>query len=204
MKRYSLIVIAVLGGLMVHAQTNTTGTLQTPRGLTRISSESGNFDLAGHEATYRGHVRVDDPQMKLACERLVADVPQAGGHMNHVVAETNVVIDFMDDKGHTNHATGDKAVYIYSEQGGVTNETVTLTGNPQMKNAQGTQAGDVIIWDRANNKIHFDNAHMIFRQNLNGATADTNPPPAKTNFPPGTIENIDKNISNHIGDRPAF
>ena len=29
------------------------------------------------------------------------------------------------------HATGDKAVYDYSVQNGVTNETVTLTGNPQ-------------------------------------------------------------------------
>jgi lipopolysaccharide export system protein LptA len=115
------------------------------------------------------------------------------------VAETNVVIDFTDTKGQTNHATGDKAVYVYSEQGGVTNKTVTLTGNPQIENAQGTQAGDVIILDLANNKAHFDNPHMIFRQNLNGTSADTNPPVTAiktTNFPPGTIENIDKNIIN--------
>ena len=111
MKRYRLIVFAVLGGLMVHAQTNTPGTQPTPRGPTRISSKSADFDLAGHEATYRGHVRVDDPQMKLTCERLVADMPQAGGHPNHIVAETNVVIDFTDEKGQTNHVTGDKAVY---------------------------------------------------------------------------------------------
>jgi len=193
MKRYSLIVIAILGGLMVYAQTNTPGTPPTPRGQTHITAKSGDFDLAGHEATYRatyrGQVRVDDPQMKLTCEQLVADVPQASGHPNRIVAETNVVIDFTDEKGQTNHATGDKAVYIYSEQDGVTNEMVTLTGNPQMENAQGTQAGDVIIWDRANNKIHFDNPHMISRQNLNGAVADTNSPPAKTNVPPGTVEN---------------
>ena len=134
--------------------------------------------------------------MKLTCEKLVADLPQTGGHPNHIVAETNVVIDFTDDKGQTNHATGDQAVYLYSEQGGVTNKTVTLTGNPQMENAQGTQAGDVIILDLANNKAHFDNPHMIFRQNLNGAATDTNSPVTvvKTNFPPGTIENIDKNI----------
>jgi lipopolysaccharide export system protein LptA len=160
MKRYRLIVFAVLGGLMVHAQTNTPGTQPTPRGPTRISSKSGDFDLAGHEATYRGHVRVDDPQMKLTCERLVADMPEAGEHPNHIVAETNVVIDFTDEKGQTNHVTGDKAVYLYSEQGGLTNETVTLTGNPQMENAQGLQAGDVIVWDRVNNKIHFDNPHQ--------------------------------------------
>jgi lipopolysaccharide export system protein LptA len=131
-------------------------------------------------------------------------VPQGGGHPNHIVAETNVVIDFTDTKGQTNHATSDKAVYIYNVQNGVTNETVTLTGNPQMENAQGTQAGDVIIWDRASNKIHFDNPHMVFRQNLNSASAETNPPPVKTNLPPGTVENIDKNISNQVKSPPPF
>jgi lipopolysaccharide export system protein LptA len=201
---------------MVHAQTDATAqsspasattnlpdATRPPRAPTRIDSDnSADFDLNGHQAIYRGHVRVDDPQMKLTCAQLTTDLPQAGGRPNHIVAETNVVIDFTDDKGQTNHATSDKAVYLYNVQNGVTNETVTLTGNPQpqVENAQGTQAGDVIVWDRANNKIHFDNPHMIFRQNLNGGSVETNPPPAKTNFPPGTIENI----SNNIGDRPAF
>ena len=189
----------MLGGLLVHAQTNTPGALPTPRAPAFIHADSADFDLNGHRAIWHRHVRVDDPQMKLTCEQLVADLPRAGGLPNHIVAETNVVIDFTDTKGQTNHATGDKAVYVYSEQGGVTNKTVTLTGNPQIENAQGTQAGDVIILDLANNKAHFENPHMIFRQSLNGTSADTNPPVTAiktTNFPPGTIENIDKNIIN--------
>ena len=185
----------MLGGLLAHAQTNTPGVLPTPRAPTLINSESADFDLNGHQGIYHRHVRVDDPEMKLTCAWLVADVPQAGGHPNHIVAETNVVIDFTDTKGQTNHVTSDKAVYLYNVQNGVTNETVTFTGNPQMENAQGTQAGDVIIWDRANSKIHFDNPHMIFRQSLNGATADTNSPSVKTNLPPGTIQNIDRIIT---------
>jgi lipopolysaccharide export system protein LptA len=201
MKGYSLVLIAGLGGLMVHAQTNSPGAPPAPRAPKLIHADSADFDLSGHQVIYHRQVRVDDPQMKLTCEQLVADLPPAGGLPNHIVAETNVVIDFTDTKGQTNHATGDKAVYIYNVQNGVTNETVTLTGNPQpqVENAQGTQAGDVIVWDRANNKIHFDNPHMIFRQNLNGTSADTNPPVTAiktTNFPPGTIENIDKNIIN--------
>jgi len=184
----------MLGGLLVHAQTNAPGAPPAPRAPTLINSESADFDLNGHQGIYRRHVRVDDPQMKLTCERLVADVPPAGGRPNHIVAETNVVIDFTDEKGQTNHATSDRAVYVYSEQDGVTNDTVTLTGNPQMENAQGTQAGDVIVLDRANNKIHFDNPHMIFRQNLNGATMNTNSPPAKTSLSPGTVENTSTNM----------
>ena len=218
MKRFSLIVMAALCGWLVHAQTNATepgspasattnapATPPPPRApMTIVSDKGADFDLNGHQAIFRGHVRVDDPELKLTCALLVADVPPAGGRPNHIVAETNVVIDFTDPKGQTNHATGDKAVYVYNVQNGVTNETVTLTGNPQMENAQGTQAGDVIIWDRASNKIHFENPHMIFRQNLNGAVANPNPAPAgtdtpvinKTNLPPGTIQNIDRMIQN--------
>ncbi len=216
MKLFSLIIIAGWCSLTVHAQTNATAqsspasaitnspTAPPPtRPPTQIHSDSWDFDMTARQAVYHGHVHVDDPQMKLTCAQLTTDLPESGGRPARIVAETNVVIDFTDDKGQTNHTTSDKAVYIYNVQNGVTNETVTLTGNPQMENAQGTQAGDVIIWDRANNKIHFDNPHMIFRQNLNSAVADTNPPPAtavKTNFPPGTIENI----SNNIGDHPSF
>jgi lipopolysaccharide export system protein LptA len=169
---------------------------------TRISSDWGEFDMTGRRATCHGHVRMDDPEMKLTGEWLITELPPAGAHISHIVAETNVVIDFADEKGQTNHVTGDKAVYLYSKQGGVTNETVTLTGNPRMENAQGTQAGDVIVWNRVNNKFHFDNPYMIPRQNINGASPDTNTPVTveKTNFPPGTIENIDKNISDHLSD----
>ena len=67
MKCFGLIIIIAVASLMAYAQTSTTGTLSTPRGPTLISSEHGDFDLTGREAIYRGHVRVDDPQMKLAC-----------------------------------------------------------------------------------------------------------------------------------------
>jgi lipopolysaccharide transport protein LptA len=213
MKRFSLIVITVLCGWMVQAQTDMTAQ-SSPAGattnppavtppprapMTIVSDKGADFDLNEHQAIFRGHVRVDDPRMKLTCEQLVADLPPAGGLPNHIVAETNVVIDFTNAKGQTNHATGDRAVYVYSEQDGVTNKTVTLTGNPQIENAQGTQAGDVIILDLANNKIHFDNPHMVFRQNLNSPPADTNtpainktnPPPTPTNLPSGTVQSND-------------
>jgi hypothetical protein len=128
-------------------------------------------------------------------------MPPAGGRPNHIVAETNVVIDFTDTKGQTNHATGDKAVYVYSEQGGVTNKTVTLTGNPQpqLENAQGLQVSDVIIWSRENTNSHLrfiGNYHMVSYQKPGEIVADTNSPVtvAKTNIPPGTVENTNTNM----------
>jgi len=203
MKGYSLVLIAGLGGLMVHAQTNSPGAPPAPRAPKLIHADSADFDLNGHQGIYRGHVRVDDPQMKLACEQLVADMPPAGGRPNRIVAETNVVIDFTDTKGQTNHATGDKAVYTYQEQGGATNETLTLTGDPQpqVENAQGLQAGDVIIWNRENTNSHIritGNYHMVSYQKPGEVMTDTNSPVTvvKTNFPAGMIENIDRTATN--------
>ena len=147
---------------------------------TRIDSDTADFDLNGRQAIYRGNVRVDDPRMKLTCAQLTVDLPKTGGRINHIVAETNVVIDAVDEKGATNHVTSDKAVYDYNVQGTVTNETITLTGSPQIVNAQGTNTADVIVWDRANGHVHEKNPHMS-GENLGGAMGGTNSPSADTN-----------------------
>lgn len=87
------------------------------------------FDMNNHWITYSDHVRVSQGQMKLTCEWLKADFP-ANGDPTNIVAQTNVVVDFVDSKGQKGRALGDKAVYRLQVQDGVTNETVTLTGNP--------------------------------------------------------------------------
>jgi lipopolysaccharide transport protein LptA len=193
---YLIGLIALASVWTSHAQTNTNAVdeilalvttnapvpkPQPPRQPMRIESESVDFDLTARKATYHRRVRMDDPEIKLICENLTADLPQEGGRINHIVAETNVVIDFTDDKGQTMHATGDKMVYDYAVQNGATNETVTLTGNPELENAQGKSTGDVIVWDRARNHLDITNPKIVFHQNINGATADTNSPPAMTN-----------------------
>lgn len=196
----------VLVGGWLHAQTNAAAAPKPPRAPTRIDSERADFDLTGKHAIYRGNVRVDDPQMQMTCEELTADLPESGGHIDHLVALTNVVMDSVDEKGQTNHATSDKAVYDYKVVNGVTNETVTLTGNAKVENAQDWMTGEPIIWDRANNSIHAENQKMILRQNPATALVNTNAqaaktnlpagtldlPVTKTNFPPGTIQNIDR------------
>jgi len=196
--------MAVTAGTAARAQPETNAAPQLLR-VTHIDSDSADFDMNAHTAVYRGNVRVSDPDMKLACEWLVVDLPQSGGHVNHILAETNLVIDATDAKGQTVHATGDKAVYIYSVQNGVTNETVTLTGNPQpqVEIAQGTNVADVIIWDRANNSYrcsgnyHFSPKLTSVPAGTNATQAATNeltatkinlPAGADTNFPPGKLD----------------
>ena len=74
-------------------------------------------------------------------------------------------------------------VYVYLVENGATNETVTMTGNPELENAQNKSTGDVIVWDRARNHLDITNPKIVFRQNINGATADTHSPSATTNSP---------------------
>ena len=197
--------MAVAAGLATHAQSNTNAATPLLR-VTDIYSDSADFDWLGHTATNRGNVRVIAPDMKLTCALLIADLPQSGGGLNHVVAETNVVLDAKDSNGKPIHATGDRAVYVYSVENGVTNATITLTGNPQPQVVipEGTIVADVIVWDLASKSYHFfGNYHMVSHQDLGGVTstnsppATTNglaapkinlPPGADTNFPPGALD----------------
>ena len=200
-----------LAGGWLHAQTNAAA-MSTSHAPTIITSERADFDLAERHAVYRSNVRVDDPQMKLTCEEMTADLPQSGGQINHLVALTNVVMDSVDEKGQTKHATSDKAIYDYNVVNGVTNETVTLTGNAKVKDGPNWMTGEPITFNLVNHAIHTmhaENESMIIYQETTSALANTNAPAAKTNlpagaadlpvkktnFPPGTIQNIDKNTT---------
>jgi len=171
-KKFCLIAILILiPPALLHAQTNA-----VPRAQTLITSHSADFDMNTRTAIYRGDVRVDEPQMKLSCEWLKATLPESGGRINHIVCETNVVIDYVDEKGETNHITSDKAVYDFNVENSVTNETITFTGNPKIENAQSIVTAEPIVWDRANGKFYFTNQKMIFKQGINMMRAETNSP----------------------------
>jgi lipopolysaccharide transport protein LptA len=101
-----------------------------PQGPITIKSGEATFDLNQHWENYSDHVQVTNGDMKLTCEWLQSDLPQNGGQPTNIVAETNVLIDFTDKSGQQTHAIGDKAVYFFHIQNGLTNETVTLTRNP--------------------------------------------------------------------------
>ena len=163
MKRL-LLILFLFGGGWLRAQTNA----PHPPAVqpTEINSDSADFDLKIRRATYYGHVLVSDPKLRLTCELLVLDLPQGAGRLNHVLAETNVVIDFKDDKGSVYHVTSDKAVYHYSVANSVTNETVTFTGHAQAETAEGIMTAEPMIWDRGAGHFHGSNIHMKSRQNL--------------------------------------
>ena len=181
---FLIALMAAAAGTAVRAQLNNS-TPPELQHLTDIYADgSADFDGIGHTVTYRDNVCVSNAEIKLTCALLVADLPQSGGRLSHIVAETNVVIDAKDDEGHPIHATSDKTVYDYNVQNGVTNITVTLTGNPQPQviTHQGTffstNWADVIIWDRASKGFRYNgNIHSSYVP----VSAGTNAPEAATN-----------------------
>lgn len=203
----------VAAALAAHAGSGTNAARRLS--LTDIYSDASEYDGRANTVTYRDQVRLVGPDMKLTCALLIADIPQSGGRLSHVVAQTNVVfdatnvvVDAKDPKGRTVRVTSDKAVYDYSVQDGVTNETITLTGSPQPQaliflDAEiATNSADVIIYDRAKDSLRFQgNQHLQLPISKPGlAPLEANPSAAATNgltgritnSPPGTIENIDR------------
>jgi lipopolysaccharide export system protein LptA len=144
-----------------------------PRSPTVITSDAADFDMNIHQGIYRGHVVVQDPDVKLTCAWLVIDLPESGSHLNHVLADTNVVVDFTDEKGQTYHVTAARAVYDYKVVDTETNETVTFTGSPKVETATSTIESEPMIWDRARNKFSFIAPKMKSIGGLNGE-GDTN------------------------------
>lgn len=176
------------GGGLLHAQTNVNATLQpVVRMQTVITSECGFFSNGARQIIYSGKVRVDDPQMKLTCEQLTADFPQSGGHIDHLVAVTNVVMDAIDEKGQKTHATSDKTIYDYKVQNGVTNEIITLTGHARAENDQIILYGEPIIYNRITGDLRADKPHTIIKQNLSAVLSNTNALTTKTNLPPAAM-----------------
>lgn len=145
-------------------------------------------------AVYMDNVRVDNPRMKLKCELFMVEAPKwTNGVYHRVTAETNVVIDWVDDKGTTNHATSDKAVHTYfvtNLASGLpaphfeTNSTVVLTGgNPTLTDPSGTFQADPIDYDLITGVISTPNLRRTVISNSPNAIATPGLQPSKTNAP---------------------
>jgi lipopolysaccharide export system protein LptA len=159
MKRFGPVLLAGAATLAL-AQTHLSPAAAPAPRATTITSDHAEFDLNLHRAVYQGHVHVDYPEMILTSAWLTVDLPESGGHLNHVVAETNVAIDFVDEKGGKYHVTAAKAVYDYKVVGTVANETVTFTGQPVVTTATSRIESEPMIWDRIKNKFSFFNPIM--------------------------------------------
>ena len=137
-----------------------------------IKASFSIFDLKNSTAYYSNNVVLTDPPAKpgdaptiLHCDELTAR-RSTSNKIDTIVAFGKVEID----QGDT-HARGERAVYT------ATNEQIVLTGGqPMLYSSQGTNTGDVIIYDRLNSKLFITNVTTILP-----GTALTNASPASTN-----------------------
>ena len=129
-----------------------------------ISSDHFNFDDASHVAIFESDVSVHQSGMDMQSGYLVIHLPAkdsgVAGHFNQIVAETNVVIHFVDGRtSGTNRAMAQKAVYEFKPTANATNEVIQLDGNPMLLISNAVIRADVIYADRAQNKIYGKGNH---------------------------------------------
>jgi hypothetical protein len=175
------------------AQTNAPAAQPAEREV-HISADSFHFDGITNQLVYIGHVVVlDPPKARLECERLTVFLPADRGNPTNIVAETNVIVDMVDEHG-TNHITAPKAVYTYQLLNpmtnivksatnvvyGTTNEVVTFStfaGEepwPRLVSPKMAVDADPIIFYVTKRVFDTPNkVRMIFKQ-LPGSAGETN------------------------------
>ncbi len=115
-----------------------------PKQDLEVFADHFDFDSKAGLAIYRGHVRANDPQMKLACDEMTVKTATTGGGVESIVARQNVVIEQGDTR-----ATGTQAVYVINATG----ETIEVTGNAAWHSQGHEGKGDVLILDRKLNQF---------------------------------------------------
>ena len=115
-----------------------------PRQDLEVFADHFDFNSKAGLAVYRGHVRANDPQMKLTCEELTVKTAATGGGVESIVARRDVVID----QGET-RSTGTQAVYTTT----ATEETIEVTGNAAWHSPAHEGKGDVLVLDRKRNEF---------------------------------------------------
>ena len=149
------------------------------------SPNGGHVDMVHYHTVYNGPVTVDTPRMHLTSDWLAADPPHDQVADSHVVAATNVVIVLIDNKGQTNHATSDQAVYNMHVEAGVTNETITLSGHAKMWNDKLTQKGEPLVYDMVKQElVGGSNWETTFNHDALDSLGGTNSTGHKTNSIP--------------------
>jgi lipopolysaccharide export system protein LptA len=165
------------------AQTNAPAATPVEQVL-NVDSDSGYYDGITNQMVYLGHVVVVyNMKDTLDCERLTVDIPADHGNPTNIVAETNVVVDVLDENGGTNHLTAGKAVYSYQLLNpatnvvksvtnvvyAITNELVTFTGGnpqPKLERRDATILDDMFVIDVRTRLVSWPgpHLHMQFKQ----------------------------------------
>ena len=120
-----------------------------------VFSRKFEFQTETGEGVYQGDIRVVGENFNLTSDLLNVLLPIQERRLDHVIAQTNVVIDYkLGDQ--PLHATGERADYK------VSTGLAQLTGNPTWSAQQREGRGDELILDQTN-KIFYVNGHAFLK-----------------------------------------
>lgn len=122
-----------------------------------VEITSDDYEFQGGAGAFRGNVRVNSPQMSLRCDTLSVYSAGPGAPVERIVAEGNVLMDFVEADQQRNRALGNRAVYDLAQN------TIELTGKPLVVRDQNTMTGDVIFWNRATDTLVVRNQSIYFQ-----------------------------------------
>ncbi|HOY58159.1 MAG TPA: LptA/OstA family protein, partial [Verrucomicrobiota bacterium] len=121
----------------------------------RVSSDRFRFNYRSNLIVYSGHVRVEDPRVRMSSGWLTI-VPSARGGIDRMVAEEDVKIVDRSTGGETTART---AVYQVDGQ----RETVELSGEPRYREGVREGTADRFILDRRRDVLEaVGNARIVF------------------------------------------
>jgi lipopolysaccharide export system protein LptA len=158
------------GAIGPAAGSNAPASTDMTNSLAQISSPE--YTLRTNSAIFQGGVTVTHPQMELHCQTVTLDVPAPDIRAQNLVAQDDVKFT-LSQKGQKINGTAQKAVYTYSVDAGKTNDTIELTGKPQLSMADGsTFKNDIIVFDRANGKLLARGKYLVQNFSSSGMTND--------------------------------
>jgi lipopolysaccharide export system protein LptA len=159
--------------------------------VTQITSQTVDFDLKTRQAVYHGDVHVADPRITLTCEMLRATLAEAGGRVESLIAETNVVaLIATNDTVYTVKSA--QATYTYKVTAAATNQTLELSGEPDPKITWPQAGSDPVLtneftarrifWDIGNDTINAEQHRGVF-PNFSASRKPAASAPEATNSP---------------------
>ncbi|HUC83784.1 MAG TPA: hypothetical protein VL970_01220 [Candidatus Acidoferrales bacterium] len=131
-----------------------------------------HFDNLTRQVIYYGHVVVTNASGRLSCERLTIDLPPenaADSHPTNAVADINLDIIYVDNRGKTNHLVAGRGIYTYSVVNAVTNEMFTFTQHATNFFDGGWLTGEPLTYDVQKQEFNAgSNVETIFKIRSNG------------------------------------
>ena len=146
-----------------------------------VTADRFEFDAKKGFVIHSGNVKVTDGDMKISCGLLTVKLPAEGtSRVESIVAEQSVVLEQSGSR-----ATAEKAIYTFTVTPTATNDMIELRGNPVLETPEVTIRGDVLIYDRVQERfLATGNIRTTFRPGSNKAPSFPFPSMTRTNQPP--------------------